>query len=149
MIIRYAGKEDIQQALDIRLECLRAVNGLPEDYVFVPELIERSRACFLSPEQTTVLAMEDGRPVACATLCALRVMPTFSHPTGLRGHLMNVYTHPAYRRQGIARRMVEMLMDEARQKGMTEISLDATDEGRALYEALGFSSSEEAMTLLL
>ena len=39
---------------------------------------------------------------------------------------MNVYTAPDYRGQGIAMRMVEMLIEEARRRGITEISLDAT-----------------------
>ena len=60
---------------------------------------------------------------------------------------MNVYTKSAYRRQGIARRMCEMLIKDAWEKGVTEISLDATTSGRPLYKSLGFTDSNECMVL--
>lgn len=82
-------------------------------------------------------------------LMQIRIMPTFDHPTGNRAHLMNVYTNIQYRRQGIARHMVDMLIEEAKEKGVTEISLDATVSGRALYRKCGFMDSEECMVLKL
>ena len=82
-------------------------------------------------------------------MCYIEVMPTFSHPTGKRAHLMNVFTKKEYRRQGIAGKMMNMLIDEAKEKGVTEISLDATDMGRALYKKFGFRESEECMVLNL
>ena len=45
--------------------------------------------------------------------------------------------------------MVSMLTDEARNRGVTEISLDATEEGRPLYKKLGFVESTECMVLLV
>ena len=74
-------------------------------------------------------------------------MPTFSHPTGKRAHLMNVYTRKEYRRQGIAKKMVELLIEDAKEKHATEISLDATESGRPLYESLGFKASDECMVM--
>ena len=74
---------------------------------------------------------------------------TFSHPTGRRAHLMNVYTKPDYRRKGISKKMVEMIIDEAKENGVTEISLDATEMGRTLYETLGFTASNECMVMEL
>nr|MCR5293090.1 GNAT family N-acetyltransferase [Eubacterium sp.] len=68
--------------------------------------------------------------------------------TGKRAHLMNVYTMKEWQRQGIARKMVSMLIDEAWKRGVTEISLDATEEGRPLYERLGFTESTEGMFLV-
>ena len=62
---------------------------------------------------------------------------------------MNVYTREAYRGQGVAARMVELLIREARGRGVTEISLDATEPGRPLYERLGFVASEECMVMNL
>ncbi len=43
--------------------------------------------------------------------------------------------------------MVSLLIDDAKEKHVTEISLDATDKGRPLYENLGFKSSDECMVL--
>lgn len=60
---------------------------------------------------------------------------------------MNVYTRSEYRRQGIARKMVEMLIEKTWEKGATEISLDATAMGRPLYESMGFTDSTECMVL--
>lgn len=146
---RIAAGEDMELLMGSRLEMLRVVNDLPEAYEFDTVLERESRDYFAAGDQTTILAMEQGEVIGCATLCYLRMMPTFSHPTGKRAHLMNVYTREQYRRQGIAARMVERLIQEARARGVTEISLDATESGRPLYERLGFTASQECMVLSL
>lgn len=146
---RIATNEDMELLMSSRLEMLRVVNGLPEAYEFDAVLVKESRNYFAEGDQTTVLALEQGQVIGCATLCYIGLMPTFSHPTGKRAHLMNVYTRERYRRQGIAARMVEMLIREARVRGATEISLDATESGRPLYERLGFAASKECMVMSL
>ena len=82
-------------------------------------------------------------------MCYIETMPTLLHPTGKRAHLMNVYTNSEYRRQGIAHEMLSMLIGEAQEKGVTEISLDATELGRPLYKKYGFVESDEYMVLNL
>ncbi len=146
---RTAEKDDINILMKIRLEMLRVVNDMPQDAPFSETLIESSRDYFLSGDQTTVLAFDGDEAVGCASVSYIRIMPTFSHPTGIRAHLMNVYTRHAYRRQGIACRMVTALIEEAVRKGVTEISLDATESGRPLYKKLGFIESTECMVRVL
>ena len=149
MEYRIATKEDIDILMSIRLEMLQKVNELSDNYVFSDEFIANSKGYFLQGNQTTGIALENGKVVACASMSYIEIMPTFSHPTGNRAHLMNVYTNANYRRQGVARKLVQMLIDEARGKGVTEISLDATDLGRPLYETLGFCASDECMVMNL
>lgn len=141
-------REAMDQAVSIRLEMLREVGHLPGEHVFPEDFVCRVAEGFASGMQTTRLAMADGRAVACATLCYLTTIPTLRHPTGRRAHLMNVYTAPGYRRQGLARELVTALIHEARERGVTAISLDATEAGRPLYEALGFRANEEGMTIV-
>ena len=151
---KIATTEDIAELMTIRLEMLREVNDLPPDYAFSEEFCSYSRDYFLNGQHTTVLAVdekdeENGKTIGCATLCYMEFMPTFSHPTGNRAHLMNVYTAPGYRGRGIALRMAAALIEEARRRGVTEISLDATASGRPLYRKLGFRDSAECMVLVL
>ena len=143
--VKIAQKSDLPEVLAIRMEMLSVVNaGKSFDAAFV----ERSRDYFTNGAQTTVLAFDGENVVGCATICYVQVMPTYSHPTGNRAHIMNVYVRDEYRRRGIAREMMEMLLDEAKSRGVSQITLDATESGRPLYQALGFESSEEFMELI-
>ena len=141
-------KNNIEQLMSIRFEMLKIVNTLPEEYAFSEELITESKRYFENGNQSTVLAFDED-VIGCATICYIDVMPTFSHPSGKRAHLMNVYTNQKYRRQGIACEMLKMLINEAKEKGVTEISLDATESGRPLYKKMGFIDSHECMVLSL
>ena len=143
--IRTATKDDIEDLMNVRQEMLRIVNNLSDSETFDTTLIEQSRNYFLNGNQTTVIAVDKNKIVGCATISYINIMPTYSHPTGNRAHLMNVYTNKNYRRQGIAKQMVSMLIEEAKSKGATEISLDATEDGRPLYKSLGFTENKEAM----
>ncbi|MBR6153462.1 MAG: GNAT family N-acetyltransferase [Treponema sp.] len=149
MQIKKTNQNDIEALMEIRLEMLRVVNGLDENVAFDKILVDTSREYFLNGDQTTVFAMDGDRIAGCASISYIWIMPTFSHPTGKRGHLMNVYTRKEYRRQGVAQKMVEFLIDDARAHGATEISLDATEMGKPLYKSLGFEENAAGMALLL
>ena len=148
MEIRIAGKKDIDLMMSSRLEMLKEVNSLDTDYQYSEDFVGESRRYFLEGNQTTVLALDGERVIGCATICYITIMPTFSHPTGKRAHLMNVYTAKEFRGQGIGKKMVDMLIKDAWNKGATEISLDATESGRPLYKKCGFEDSGECMVLV-
>ena len=62
---------------------------------------------------------------------------------GREGLVMNVYTDPAWRRRGIARRLMEEIIAWAKGVGIVRLVLHASDEGRPLYEQLGFAATNE------
>lgn len=74
-------------------------------------------------------------------------MPTYHNPTGQKAYIMNMYTRPEYRRRGIAFGTLELLVEDAEKRGVTAISLEATDMGRPLYEKYGFVQMESEMEL--
>lgn len=147
--IRKATDADIDALIKSRCRTMREVCSIGENYEFSAEFMESTREYFLRGNGTTVIAtdnsVEPPKIAGNTTLCYTNLMPTFSHPGGKRAHLMNVHVEKEFRRKGIARRMIELLVDEAKERGVTEISLDATDDGRKLYEAMGWHKNSEAM----
>jgi ribosomal protein S18 acetylase RimI-like enzyme len=139
---------DLDKVISCRIEMLKVVNSLSEDTAFDKVFISNTREYLCNSNQTTLLAVDE-EVIGCATICYIDVLPTFDHPNGKRAHIMNVYTRNNYRRQGIAFQMMKILIEEAEQKGVTEISLDSTELGRPLYEKCGFVKTEEGMVLNL
>jgi GNAT superfamily N-acetyltransferase len=60
-----------------------------------------------------------------------------------QGLIVNVYTESDWRRQGIAARLMRVVLDWAEARGLRWIILHASAEGRSLYEKLGFEASNE------
>jgi GNAT superfamily N-acetyltransferase len=60
-----------------------------------------------------------------------------------RAMILNVYTEPEFRRLGVARRIMQTILDWIRARGLRSANLHASDEGRALYEKLGFVATNE------
>lgn len=147
LITRRADEALMEAALAIRMDCLREVCGYAADHAFPAEFLAETADFLRTADQTTLLTMDGDVPVACATLCYKRTIPTPGHPTGRRAHLMNVYTAPGYRRRGLAKRLLTILHREAAKRGVTEITLDATEAGRRLYESMGYAASDECMYL--
>ena len=76
-----------------------------------------------------------------------RVMPTYHNPSGYKAYIMNMYTRPEYRRMGIAYRTLDLLVQDARDRGISCITLEATAMGRTLYEKYGFTAMDSEMAL--
>ena len=60
-----------------------------------------------------------------------------------RAVILNVYTEPEFRKHGIARQIMLTILAWAKQQGLRSVNLHASDEGRHLYEKLGFEATNE------
>lgn len=63
--------------------------------------------------------------------------------SGHQAIIQNVYTEPDWRRRGLAALLIERIIDWTLQEGIDSLVLHASDEGRALYERLGFIATTE------
>jgi GNAT superfamily N-acetyltransferase len=89
------------------------------------------------------LACHQARPVAGG---AVIISPWLAHPYDLecrRATILNVYTDPQYRRQGIARKLMHAMIDWCKREGLARVTLHASEDGRHLYESLGFEATNE------
>jgi GNAT superfamily N-acetyltransferase len=60
-----------------------------------------------------------------------------------RAVILNVFTEAAFRRRGIARLVMERVLVWINAYGLRGVNLHASEEGRALYEKLGFVQTNE------
>ena len=77
-------------------------------------------------------------PIASAVMHLFPKLPSPVNLALFEGYLLNIYTVPAWRRQGAASALVEAAVREARALGLHRIRLHTTPEGRRVYEQAGF-----------
>jgi GNAT superfamily N-acetyltransferase len=61
-------------------------------------------------------------------------------------YILNVYTEPAYRRRGVAGRLIREILTWCAAHDIPRASLHASAAGRAVYERIGFSDTNELRT---
>jgi len=91
------------------------------------------------------LAVDGGRGIGAATLHLFETFPRIGAPRALDGRIRSVYVDPAYRRRGIATRLLEAAIEEARRESVDRLTLSASVYGRALYERVGFVARANEM----
>ncbi len=94
------------------------------------------------------VAREGGRTVACALLLTVEKPMSPAFPNGRTGTVLNVYTEPAFRRRGCAKRLMKMLLEDAREGELSVVELKATEAGAPLYRSVGFRESGTEYTLM-
>ncbi len=150
LTLRLAVADDIPVLVSHRrwmFEDLDALKGVTRDRAGV-EAMDTAYADILHHEipagSTRVWVIEDVGRIAASG--ALKFTDWLPRPDGQRRGLVyvhSVYTVPEYRRQGLARRILQAMIAYCRENGWPRISLHASELGRGLYEELGFMPTNE------
>lgn len=133
--------EDLEFLVMTRIRVLRAANKLDkrEDMSEVErETTDYYQKMLVNNQHVAYLVFDENRFVGSGGVSFFRVMPTVDNPTGNKAYIMNMYTDPNYRRSGIALKMLDLLVKKSIEKGITFITLEATEMGKPLYEKYGF-----------
>lgn len=137
-----AGMADLSLLVDYRMQFLEEISGIQNEETtarvrqnlqqyFSKALQDGSYICWLAKDVDTVAGIGG---------LAVREQPAnFKIPNGKAGYIMNMYTLPAYRRQGIAGKLLEHLMETAREMNLSVLELHATYDGEPVYRKYGFT----------
>ena len=149
MYIKATG-DDVELLAKTRVKVLRAANGM-DDTVDMSAVEAHARAYYREAladgTHIAFLVFDGDSPIGAGGACFFKVLPTYYNPTGQKVYIMNMYTDPAYRRHGVAHHTLDLLVKEAQSRGITHITLEATDMGRPLYKKYGFSEMRDEMQL--
>lgn len=98
--------------------------------------------------RTWFVTRGDGQIVAGAALWLMDWPPGPVDASCHRAVVYNVYTHPDYRKRGLARRLMSEVIGWCRERHLKAVGLHASDEGRPLYESFGFQPTNEMILWL-
>jgi GNAT superfamily N-acetyltransferase len=90
-----------------------------------------------------LITAPDGTLAAGAGLWLMDWPPHMIGKGARRGNILNVYTHPDFRRRGLARELMKAALAWCGENGVDTVILHASPEGRTLYESMGFSPTNE------
>ena len=100
-------------------------------------------------EFTAYVAVADGRVVATSALIVRRNPPSAKNLEGLEGFILNVFTIPAFRGQGIATSLLKRTIATAREARCSRVVLHAAEKAVPIYMRAGFVAVNSEMRLEL
>ena len=94
-------------------------------------------------------ATKGDRLVGTASLTLVPTLPRIADDgRQIDARVRNVYVLPDARRRGVARALMQILIDEVKASGLRRVTLGTSVMGRSLYESLGFRDKDDEMQLV-
>ena len=141
---RLANVNDVDKLVELRLNQLKD-EGAEETLDLKPYLKEYYTTNLDNKSFISYLAIDGDKIIATSGLTITHKPPYYKCPTGKIGILSNMYTNPNYRRQGIARHLLDLIINEAKINGCGIIHITASNMGVKLYTAYGFTHNGNFM----
>ena len=135
-MIRGATIQDVPAILEIYNDVIENSTAI---YTYKPNTLEMQTEWFLQKEKDgyPVFVYDiEGKVAGFATYSAFRAWPAYKYSVE-----HSIHIHPDFRRQGIASKLMPVLMNHAALAGYKTLiaGIDATNEGsKVLHEKLGF-----------
>lgn len=148
--IRRATIDDLEELIALRLKLFHESGYLHSEEP-PSELIEATRA-YLSDHIPTErflswVALNQGNLVGSSGLIFFQKPPTEENLSGLEAYIMNMYTLPEWRGQGIATALMQEIIKYVQQTSAKRIWLHTTKDGQPVYERNGFVLTHGDMEL--
>ncbi len=130
-------ERDLDSFIRLRIAQLRE-EGATEDLDLTPALLDYYLRHLADGTFVSWLALDGDRIIGTSGMSFVEKPPYFSCPTGRIGLLSSMYTDPDYRRRGIAKKLLNRVVEEARSYGCGAVQITASDMGVLLYTDFGF-----------
>ena len=129
--------KDLDEFIRIRIGQLRE-EGATEDIDLKPALLDYYNRHLADGTFVSYLAVDGDKIIGTSGMSFVEKPPYFGCPSGRIGLLSSMYTDKDYRRQGIAKKLLSLVVDAARDYGCGTVQITASDMGVLLYTDFGF-----------
>jgi GNAT superfamily N-acetyltransferase len=129
-------------AMFYEMKCVNAIESASIISASIPQLSEM----LAEGEYSGWLVERDEKVIAGGGVMIRRLLP---RPGSLQGgeeaYILNIYTEPEHRRRGLARKLMETILEWCCERGFARVTLHPSDEGEPLYLSLGFERTKEML----
>ena len=150
--IRRATARDIPALVRHRVEMFHSMKPLPEaEAKAIAAAFRRHlRTAIPGGRYLGWVAEHGGEVVAGAGVVPRPLLPRPGAPRGgLDAYVLNVFTEPAHRGRGLAKRLMREILGWSRGKRAVQVTLHASNMGRPVYESVGFEPRSGEMRIRL
>lgn len=130
-------EDGLDEFISMRISQLRE-EGAKEQCDLRPSLSEYYTKHMADGTFVSWLALDGERIIGTSGISFVEKPPYFGCPSGKIALLSSMYTRPDYRRMGIAKKLLSLVVDEAKNYGCDTIQITASDMGVLLYTDFGF-----------
>lgn len=148
MIVELHRIKAVPTLMHWRREVLRHVFGMEPGLRLLAMNRRYYREHIADGSHVAYIAAADGVDAGCGGVCFTMELPSPDNPTGFCAYLMNIYVREEFRGHGIARTIVNRLIEDAKSRKCGKIYLETTDQARQLYHSLGFDDMTGMMKLI-
>jgi len=145
--IRKATIADIDKIISNRMEFISKIGEIVSPEQFIANTYDYIQKHLEDGTFIAWLAIEKDEIVSIVIINIYTVIPTIKNLSGKSVYLINVYTHENYQRKGLATQLLKNTIAEAKALGVNRIYLEATAQGKFVYDKLGFELLENQMAL--
>lgn len=129
--------DDLDIFIRMRINQLRE-EGAKDDTDLRPALLDYYTRHMADGTFVSWLAVDGEKIVGTSGMSFVEKPPYFGCPSGKMGLLSSMFTDPQYRRHGIAKKLLSLVVEEARNYGCGTVQITASDMGVLLYTDFGF-----------
>jgi len=138
--------KDIDELVNLRIKFMCEVNDTAAYNTNLPKSLKGYfEEHIVNDSFVSWLAKDEEKIVAMSGICFYSLPPTLKNLSGKTAYIMNMYTLTEYRKLGIASKLFNKMIEEAKDKKSGVIYLHATAAGRPLYEKFGFKITDNEM----
>ena len=142
IMIRNVDLEDIPSMIQHRIDYLAEMQGKrDEDFIrqLKNDMNDFFKKSLLNGSFIALVAEHEESIVAYGGIVLREIPGDFNRSSYLEGDILNMYTIPEARRQGISTLILKQLLIEATSMGVTKLALHTSKDGEKLYRSIGFS----------
>lgn len=137
-------EKELDIFIEIRINQL-CEEGVKEDTDLRPALCDYYKRHISDGTFISWIAMDRDKIVGTSGISFVEKPPYFGCPSGKLGLISGMYTSKEYRRQGIAKKLLSNVVNEAKEYGCNVVQVTASDMGVFLYKDFGFEKNHNFM----